>query len=283
MPDTAAILIVDDRPDKLLALEAVLEDLGQTIVRAYSGREALRQVLARDFAVILLDVNMPGMDGFETASLIRQRKSSEHTPIIFVTAFGDEMHATRGYSLGAVDYILAPVMPDVLRTKVGVFVDLYAKTEQVRRQAESLRRRAGQLQKLAAASVAINGALSVERMLAIVTDTARDVIGAHQAITLFVLRPAAPGRPPKTLAFPSFSDKYNAWRDKPLRLDPISTTLVAQSRTPTRMTEAELHDHPDWANGRSVDLPPVRGGMLAAPLSGRDGTNLGVVYLSDRF
>src|SRR5947199_461669 len=167
---TVNILVVDDRPDKLLALEAVLEDLGQNIVRAYSGREALRQVLAQEFAVILLDVNMPDMDGFETASVIRQRKNSEHTPIIFITAFGDEMHAARGYSLGAVDYILAPVMPDVLRTKVGVFVDLYAKTEQVRRQAESLSRRAGQLQKLAAASVAINGALSVGRMLGRVTD-----------------------------------------------------------------------------------------------------------------
>src|SRR4051812_25217827 len=137
------ILLVDDRPDKLLALEAVLEDLGQNIVRAYSGREALRHVLNTEFAVILLDVNMPGMDGFETASLIRQRKSSEHVPIIFITAFGDEMHMARGYSLGAVDYILTPVIPEVLRSKVTVFVDLFRKTEQVRRQAESLRRRAG--------------------------------------------------------------------------------------------------------------------------------------------
>jgi CheY-like chemotaxis protein len=171
MNEKASILIVDDRPDKLLALEAVLEDLGQEIVRAYSGREALRQVLAHDFAVILLDINMPDMDGFETASMIRQRKSSEHTPIIFITAFGDEMHAARGYSLGAVDYILAPVLPEVLRTKVSVFVDLYRKTDQVRRQAESLRRRATQLQKLAAASVAINSALSTEKMLETVTET----------------------------------------------------------------------------------------------------------------
>ena len=103
----------------------MLEDLGQNIVRAYSGREALRHVLQQEFAVILLDVNMPGMDGFETAALIRQRKSSEHTPIIFITAFGDEMHAARGYSLGAVDYILTPVVPEVLRTKVAVFVDLF--------------------------------------------------------------------------------------------------------------------------------------------------------------
>src|SRR5437868_9539614 len=115
------VLLVDDRPDKLLALEAVLEDLGQNIVRAYSGREALRHVLTQDFAVILLDVNMPGMDGFETATLIRQRKSSEHIPIIFITAFGDEMLASRGYSLGAVDYILTPVVPEVLRSKVSVF------------------------------------------------------------------------------------------------------------------------------------------------------------------
>src|SRR5947199_1999817 len=176
------ILIVDDKPDKLLALEAVLEDLGQTIVRAYSGREGLRALLNDDFAVILLDVNMPGMDGFETASLIRQRKSTEHVPIIFVTAFGDENHSARGYQLGAVDYIQTPVVPEVLKTKVAVFVDLYRKTEQVRRQADSLRRRATQLQKLAAASMAINSGGSIEKMLQIVADSARDIIGAHQAI-----------------------------------------------------------------------------------------------------
>src|SRR2546430_16622795 len=101
------ILIVDDKPDKILALEAVLEELGQNIVRAYSGREALRALLGDDFAVILLDVNMPGMDGFETAQLIRQRKSTEHVPIIFVTAFGDENHPARGHRLRGVDYMQA--------------------------------------------------------------------------------------------------------------------------------------------------------------------------------
>src|SRR5688500_10558172 len=149
--EKANILIVDDRPEKVLALEAVLEDLGQTIVHANSGREALRQVLTTDFAVILLDVNMPGMDGFETAEMIRQRPSSRDVPIIFITAFSDEMFAARGYSLGAVDYIQAPVLPDVLRTKVAVFVDLFRKSLQLRRQAESLRERASQLQRLAAA------------------------------------------------------------------------------------------------------------------------------------
>src|SRR4051812_3972914 len=276
-----SILLVDDRPEKLLALEAVLEDLGQTIVRAYSGREALRHVLNHDFSVILLDVNMPGMDGFETAQLIRQRKSSQHVPIIFITAMGDEMHAARGYALGAVDYILSPVVPEVLRSKVAVFVDLFKKTEQVKRQAESLRHRAAQLQKLAAASLAINGALSIDRMLQTITDAARDVIESHQAITLFI-DPRGTQRGPRTEAFSSFSDKYASWRDKPLELDRIAHTLAAQSRTATRLTEAELRDHADWLVVRDVEIPPIKGGMLAAPLTGRDGNNLGVIYLSDR-
>ncbi|CAA9400460.1 MAG: Two-component system sensor histidine kinase, partial [uncultured Phycisphaerae bacterium] len=283
---TASILIVDDRPDKLLALEAVLEDLNQTtIVRAYSGREALRHVLDREFAVILLDVNMPGMDGFETAAMIRQRRSSQHTPIIFITAFGDEMHASRGYGLGAVDYILAPVLPEVLRTKVAVFVDLFRKTEQVKRQSESLRRRAAQLQKLAAASSTINSALSTERMIQSVTDTARDIVGAHQAITLFLVSPRGGGgpRPPRTLAVTSFSDKYAAWRGRRLQLDAIATTVVAQSRAATRLTARELRDHPDWDVVNQAEVPPIGGGMLAAPLAGRDGANLGVVYLADRY
>ncbi len=135
-PFTASILLVDDRPDKLLALESILEGLHQPLVKVRSGDEALRQLLARDFAVILLDVNMPGMDGFETAALIRQRKRSEATPIIFISAINDtENHVSRGYSLGAVDYILSPVVPEILRAKIAVFVDLFLKTEQVKRQA----------------------------------------------------------------------------------------------------------------------------------------------------
>jgi len=143
------ILIVDDQEQRLLALEVVLAELGEEIVRATSGEQALRALLRREFAVILLDVNMPGMDGFETAALIRRRKSSEHTPIIFITAYPDEMLAARGYSLGAVDYILAPVMPEVLRTKVRVFVELYRKTAETRRQAERLQARARQMGALA--------------------------------------------------------------------------------------------------------------------------------------
>jgi signal transduction histidine kinase/DNA-binding response OmpR family regulator len=130
------ILVVDDLPDKLLVYRVILEELGQELVMATSGAEALRQVLLHDFAVILLDVNMPGMDGFEAAAMIRNRKRSAHTPIIFVTAFADEIRAAEGYAHGAVDFILAPIVPEILRAKVKVFVDLFRMTEQVKRQAE---------------------------------------------------------------------------------------------------------------------------------------------------
>jgi signal transduction histidine kinase len=134
--DRSSILIVDDLPEKLLVFGTVLEDLGQHLVFVRSGAEALREVLHREFAVILLDVNMPDIDGFETASLIRRYKRSAHTPIIFITAYADEMQTHRGYSLGAVDYILSPVVPEVLRSKVKVFVDLHVMQRRVRRQAE---------------------------------------------------------------------------------------------------------------------------------------------------
>src|SRR5687767_3753618 len=134
------ILLVDDRPDKLLALEAVLDDLGQNLVRAHSGREALRALLHQDFAVILLDVNMPGMDGFETAALIRARERTQQTPIIFFTAMAEaEAQVFRSYSLGAVDFIRTPVVPEILKAKVSVFVDLYKKTEQIKAQADQMR------------------------------------------------------------------------------------------------------------------------------------------------
>src|SRR5262249_32788089 len=130
------ILVVDDIPDKLLALQTVLEGLGQNVVTAGSRPGAPREGNRQGVAGILLDVNMPDMDGFETAALIRKRRKFAHVPIIFVTAYADELHAARGYSLGAVDYVLSPVVPEVLRTKVGVFVDLYRKTLEVQRLAE---------------------------------------------------------------------------------------------------------------------------------------------------
>jgi PAS domain S-box-containing protein len=134
------ILMVDDRPENLMALEAILGDLGQNLVRATSGRDALRHLLNADFAVILLDVQMPGMDGFETAALIRERVKLQHTPIIFLTAMDkNDTSVFRGYSVGAVDYIFKPFAPEVLRAKVSVFIELYRKTEEVKRQSELLR------------------------------------------------------------------------------------------------------------------------------------------------
>src|SRR6266850_7927498 len=130
------ILIVDDLPEKLLVFGTVLEDLRQNLVFVSSGSDALREVLNREFAVILLDVNMPDIDGFETAALIRKYKRSAHTPIIFITAYADEIQTAKGYSLGAVDYILSPVVPDVLRSKVQVFVELHQMQRRVRRQAD---------------------------------------------------------------------------------------------------------------------------------------------------
>ena len=138
--DRVNILLVDDQPANLLALEAMLQGLGQTLIRAESGREALKWLLTHDFAVILLDVKMPDMDGFETAALIRQRDKSRNTPIIFLTA-ADKTHteAVRGYAVGAVDYLVKPVVPEFVRSKVSVFVELAKKNEQLRRQAELLR------------------------------------------------------------------------------------------------------------------------------------------------
>ena len=137
--DKVNILLVDDQPANLVALEAMLEDLGQNLVRAESGRAALKRLLSDDFAVILLDVKMPEMDGFETAALIRQRDRSRHTPILFLTAADTtQTQAVRGYAVGAVDYLVKPVVPEFVRSKVAVFVELAKKNELLRRQAALL-------------------------------------------------------------------------------------------------------------------------------------------------
>jgi PAS domain S-box-containing protein len=136
----AKILLVDDRPENLLALEAILEPLGQDLVYAHSGEEALRHLLRDEFALILLDVQMPVLDGFATAELIKQRERTRLVPIIFITAISkDEEQVFRGYATGAVDYVFKPFNPDVLRSKVSVFIELHEKNEQLREQAELLK------------------------------------------------------------------------------------------------------------------------------------------------
>ncbi len=129
------ILVVDDLPEKHVVVHSILDELGQNIVSARSGQEALRCILEQEFAVILLDVNMPDIDGLETAGLIRQYKKSSQTPIVFITAYVDELQARRGYALGAVDYIPSPVVPEVLRSKVRVFVELFRMNRQLQVQA----------------------------------------------------------------------------------------------------------------------------------------------------
>ena len=138
----AKILLVDDRAENLLALEAILGVFDHELVSASSGDEALKALLTQDFAVILLDVSMPGMDGLETAAHIKSRERTRDVPIIFLTAVHpDPEHAFRGYSAGAVDYVSKPFDPWVLRAKVAVFVDLYCKRQQLQEQAALLRAR----------------------------------------------------------------------------------------------------------------------------------------------
>jgi CheY-like chemotaxis protein len=170
--EPARILLVDDRPENLLALEAILDSLGQTLVRANSGEEALKALLADDFAVILLDVQMPGMDGFETAAHIKRRERTRDIPIIFLTAINREpQHAFRGYSAGAVDYLAKPFDPWVLRAKVSVFVDLHRKNRQLREQAALL---AGQVAGLGDPEVVDD----VARHLAVVEEQLANVVRA---------------------------------------------------------------------------------------------------------
>ena len=136
----ADILVVDDNPANLMAIEAALGDLGAQVVRAGSGGEALRLLLERDFALVLLDVKMPSMNGLETARMIRARKRSRHTPIVFITAHGrDDDEVLAAYALGAVDFLFKPIAPEVLRAKAAVFVELQARSAEVARQAQQIR------------------------------------------------------------------------------------------------------------------------------------------------
>ena len=185
MTGLAPILVVDDRVENLVAVEAVLQPLGHPLVRALSGEEALRQVLLRDFAVILLDVQMPGMNGFEAAQIIKSRERSKHTPIIFLTAISkEEEYVFEGYSTGAVDYLFKPFNPDILRSKVSVFVDLYLKELQLREQADLLR----QSERRELELLHRTRLLESEARYAQIVDSATDAIvtfGDDRRITLF--------------------------------------------------------------------------------------------------
>ncbi|AYQ30578.1 response regulator [Polaromonas sp. SP1] len=199
MPDVnqVNILIVDDLPEKHVVMGSILEELGQNIVSARSGREALRLILQMEFAVILLDVNMPDIDGLETASLIRQYKKTSQTPILFITAYVDEAQATKGYALGAVDYISSPVIPEILRSKVKVFVDLHRMNRQLQQQAterealaraEAARTAAEDATKrsdyLSDASHRLSMSLNIDATVHALADVAVPRLGAAAAVVL---------------------------------------------------------------------------------------------------
>jgi CheY-like chemotaxis protein len=212
MVQKAKILLVDDRPENLLALEAILSALDQTLVRASSGEEALKALLTDDFAVILLDVQMPGMDGFETAAHIKRRERTRDIPIIFLTAINHGPHHTfRGYAAGAVDYISKPFDPWVLRAKVSVFVELYMKNCQLREQAALLRLQleqgdqtgtrepAGLLAELSARLAAVEEqAEALTKQLDDAADTAAIATAAHLERKLTGLRRALDALEPGT-------------------------------------------------------------------------------------
>jgi CheY-like chemotaxis protein len=160
----AKILMVDDRPENLLALEAILQGLGHELIKASSGEDALKCLLTTEVAVILLDVQMPGMDGFETAAHIKGRDKTRDIPILFLTAIDGEAHqAFRGYAAGAVDYLAKPFDPWLLKAKVGVFVELYAKRSELAAQADGLRRQLASYDSAGLEELSLQAQAAVER------------------------------------------------------------------------------------------------------------------------
>jgi signal transduction histidine kinase/FixJ family two-component response regulator len=271
----AAILVVDDRPEQRLSLSVVIAELGEDVVEAASGRDALRCLLQREFALILLDVDMPDLDGFETAALIRQRKSSEHTPIIFVTACADEAYAARGYELGAVDYIQAPVDAQVLKSKVSVFLELFRKREEASAHAASLRRHAAQLRRLADAAIAIHGAASLDELLRVVADTAAAIVGARQV----ALEVSAPG----PSARPGADGRHAVRRPEQTLLAELGWSALREAPLrPVRMSRAELERDGRLAVfGEPGEAPPLAG-WLAAPITSRESHLSGWIQLSEK-
>lgn len=285
----ATILLVDDRPENLIALDAVLQPLGHTLLRADSGEAALKHLLVHDVALILLDVQMPGMDGFETAARIKERQRTRDIPIIFLTAYStDAVHAMEGFSHGAVDYVTKPFEATLLQAKVAVFVELYQKTQELRRQSELLAQRldrhyeieAHRLRKLADAAVVINSTLSLEEILRVINDSAREVIGAHEAETVITAARAASG-PERSR---SYSAKYEGWSREGRQVD-LSGIYeeVWQRNEPVRMTKKEIETSFMSHGVSNVQAAhPMLEGWLAVPLAGRTGRTLGLIQVADK-
>jgi signal transduction histidine kinase/DNA-binding response OmpR family regulator len=305
------LLVVDDRPEQRLALQAVFAELPVNVFQADSGTEALRLLLSHDFALILLDVNMPVMDGFELAAVIRGRPRSSRTPIIFVTAATEmETQAQRGYSLGAVDFVHVPIHPEVLKAKAEVFVDLYRKTEEVRRHAEHRRelegkehrralgeamarlasearqveelrlaqRRSLVTQKLASATLAINAAHSADEMQSEIARVLREHLGARRALVSVssesewnVAR--GPVTAPGSEALVELLEKEEA--------GPAVASLL--TKEPLRLDEADLGRDPILGRAISSLAPEARPvSWISVPIGGREQRPLGFLVACDR-
>jgi serine phosphatase RsbU (regulator of sigma subunit)/CheY-like chemotaxis protein len=288
----ASVLIVDDRPENLTALEAVLSPLGHQVLTAGSGEEALKQLLRHDVALIVLDVQMPGMNGFETAARIKERQRTQDVPIIFLTAHStDVVHAMQGFAHGAVDYVTKPFDPDLLQAKVGVFLELHEKTEILRRQSRLLASRLDQrfeveakkLRKLADAAVVINSTLSLDEILLVINESAREVIGAHQSETLITEARDVP----RSTHSRSVSARYAGRADERPGGDLADLAalygVVWERNEPVRMAKKEIADN--LAARGVFDVPPgnpMLEGWLAVPLTGRTGRTLGLIQVADK-
>ncbi|HET9076100.1 MAG TPA: SpoIIE family protein phosphatase [Acidimicrobiales bacterium] len=285
----ATLLLVDDRAANLRALEAALEPLGFALISESSGERALKRLLRDEVTVILLDVQMPGMDGLETARRIKERERTSDIPIIFLSALSTQSgHALEGFTTGAVDYVTKPVDPALLRAKVQVFVDLAYKNQLLRRQSELLSRQLEEryvaetrhLKKLADAALAINSTLSLEEMLRVINDSAREIIGAHEAETVITTRPDL-GSPERSR---SYSDKYAAWaaEGRHTDLSPVYN-FVLDDASVVRMTKREIAR--SLSNrGLTGVAPghPFLEGWLAVPLISREDQVLGLIQVADK-
>jgi signal transduction histidine kinase/DNA-binding response OmpR family regulator len=294
MTDKANILVVDDLADNLLVAGSILQELGQNLITASSGVEALRRVLEQDFAVILLDVNMPGMDGYETAALIRGRKRSAHVPIIFITAYADEMNTAHGYSLGAVDYVMSPVVPEVLRSKVRVFVELYLMTQQVRRQAdervalaraEAARAAAEDTTRrsnfLAEASKALSGSLDLEATVSVLSRLPVPFLADLGAVTV-IGESGQMGKTELAWVHPPADRVHNAvlqGSEAPHdELRAAVERVLAGSGSVVTVNGMALAYPPTGGNRRTPAGPPIRSAVVL-PLIAR-GRTLGALTLA---
>jgi signal transduction histidine kinase/response regulator RpfG family c-di-GMP phosphodiesterase len=281
-PPQVNILMVDDNESNLLALEAILQGADRNLVRAASGEAALQYLLYNDAAVILLDVRMPGISGLETAELIRGSKKTRDLPIIFLTAYdsADKEDLSRGYSLGAVDYIIKPLDPEALKSKVAVFVELYKKTEQVKQQAALLHEKNIQLEnanferlgKLVELGQQLTAERDPETLLQLVCEAAADLLGAQNAI---VRINGTAGQSARYFVGGGVDANASANLAR-TQIDENALDAFSSKTRPIRVPNPER-----TKRVRDVPIHPWFGSLLSAPIS-LPGETVGWLYLADK-